>query len=234
MKKKIFLLILALLPLLLAEGVMAAGSSTGALNAADLKFGKVPKPQAVAAQATATVNLIKKVAAGAIARCPVIESKIQIKVSNFDNSKVRHMQAYQALKDKLSGMADRLAARGIDVTALKADLAVLDVKIKKFNDDYATYIALLKQSQESVCGKSAGQFKTQLKEAQTALKTVNADALDIRTYYNTTIKAEIAKIRAAIKAAAAGTATSSPAAPQSAMPNLDGSTSSADAATLTQ
>ncbi|MFA5124299.1 MAG: hypothetical protein WC473_00525 [Patescibacteria group bacterium] len=221
MKKKIILLTLVLLPLLLAEGTMAAGISTRALTPADLKFGNIPKAQTVAAQVTSTINLVKKVAAGAIARCPVIESKIQIKVSNFDNSKVRHMQAYQTLKDKLSAMSDRLVARGIDVTALKADLAVLDTKIKKFSDDYATYVSLLKQGQESVCGKSAGQFKLELKEAQTALKTVNADALDIRAYYNTTIKAEIARVRAIIKAMSAGNSTSSPAAPQSALPNPD-------------
>ncbi|MFA6228006.1 MAG: hypothetical protein WC668_02355 [Patescibacteria group bacterium] len=233
MKKKIFLLILVSLSLLLAESALAVGTSTGALTPADLKFGKIPKAQTAAAQVTSTINLVKKVAAGAIARCPVIESKIQIKVSGFDNSKVRHMQAYQTLKDKLSAMSDRLVTRGVDVTALKAALAVLDTKIKKFSDDYAAYVALLKQGQESVCGQSAGQFKAKLKEAQTALKTVNADVLDIRAYYNTAIKAEIAKIRIAIKAMSGGASTSSPAAPQSALPGQDQTESTATNA-LTQ
>jgi hypothetical protein len=154
---------------------------------------------------TANTRLSNKLAStsaaikGALARCPVVESKIQVKSTNFDNSKVKHLEAYAKVKDRLVVIVDKLAAKGVDVTSLRATLVIYDQKIQKFSDDYAIYIGKLKESQVYVCGKSEGQFRTKLKEAKTALAQVHKDAVDIRTYYAQTIKPEINKIRATIR-----------------------------------
>lgn len=222
--KTLFIAIAA--ALLVTPLIAGAATSTGALSPQDLKVGNIPRASVVKEikeKVASTTAAIKKAVAGAIARCPVVESKIQIKSSNFDNNKVRHLQAYQNLSDKLSAMADRLAQRNVDVAKLKADIAVLDQKIAKFSDDYAVYIGKLKDTQSYACGKTAGQFKTKLKESHAALKVVNQDAQDIRSYYNTTIKADIAALRAQIKSEAA-ISSSSPAAPQAAMPKLETAT----------
>ena len=161
-------------------------------------------PLSVGAAGTSEAGL-KAAIKGAISRCPIIESKIQIKVGSFDNSKVKQLEVYANIKAQLLVLADKLSAKGIDVTALKADLAVLDQKIQKFNADYAAYIVILKDSQTFACGKSQGLFLGKLKDAKTALQKVNADAKDIRSYYVTVLRVEVMKIREALNAKASTT-----------------------------
>ncbi|MFA6525962.1 MAG: hypothetical protein WCT26_00925 [Candidatus Buchananbacteria bacterium] len=192
MRKK--LLLFALVCLLVAPLSVAAATATSTKA-------KVKEATSTAAK----VEAIKKAVKGAIARCPIIESKIQVKIADFDNSKIKHLTVYNNLKDRISKIADRLTARGVDVTALRATLVVLDQKIAKFNADYAIYVAKLKASQEGVCGKSEAQFKALLKETKVALVQVHKDAADIRDYVATTIKAEINKIRISLKTPATST-----------------------------
>jgi hypothetical protein len=132
---------------------------------------------------------------GVIARCAILESKIQIKVSNFDNNKVKHLEIYGKVKDRVNALADRLAAQGVDTAVLKAYLVIFDSKIQKFSDDYAIYVTKLKEGQDFVCGKSEGQFRAKWKEAKTALAQVHKDAVDIRTYYAQTLKPELNRIK---------------------------------------
>lgn len=151
-----------------------------------------PGGNGVATKITERVNEAVK---GVIARCAVVESKIQSKTSVFDNSKVRHLEIYANIKNRLTSIMEKLSARGIDVTSLKASLTVFDQKIKKFSDDYAIYINKLKDSQVYVCGKAEGDFKNKLKEAKAALAQVHRDAVEIRTYYAKTLKPELNRLR---------------------------------------
>jgi len=190
--KLLFLILAGLLSLTLAIPAQAATSTK-------------PTIKILNATSTKASEAVKSLVKGVIARCPIIESKIQVKVTTFDNTKIKHLTVYNNLKNRLTKIADRLTARGVDLTALKSDLAVLDTKIAKFNADYADYIAKLKSSQDYVCGKSEGQFKTQLKDTKTALQQVHKDAADIRAYYVSTIRIEIMKLRDSIKASATST-----------------------------
>lgn len=176
--------------------------------AAPLAIGAQAAPAAAGKKATTTPTATStaKSVKGAIARCPIVESKIQAKVAHFDNAKIKHLAVYENLKERLTKIADRLAARGADVSALRADLAALEVKIAKFNADYAVYVARLKASQEFTCGRAETQFKTQLKETKAALQQVHKDAADIRAYFVSTVRVEIMKLRDAIKP----TSTSTP------------------------
>lgn len=140
-------------------------------------------------------KVLQKAVAGAIDRCPMIESRIQMKIGDFDNNKIRHMEAYSNMKERLSKISDRLSEKGADVSGLKEDLAVLDSKISKFSADYAIYIGKLKEAQGFVCGKSKGQFLAKLKESRVALKEVHQDSLEIRAYYVSTIKPELQRIK---------------------------------------
>lgn len=158
------------------------------------------REQLTANLSSTTASKLKEAVKGVIKSCPIIESKIQAKVTTFDNSKLKHLTVYANLTDRLSKVADRLTARGADVSVLRADLVVLNQKVAKFNTDYATYIAIFKASQESVCGASEGAFKLKLKEAKTALQLVHKDAADIRAFVNTTIKSDINKLKTTYKA----------------------------------
>jgi len=138
---------------------------------------------------------IKHAIKGAIKNCPVIESKIQAKVTTFDNSKLKHLSVYANLKDRLAKAADRLAVRGADVSVLRADLLVLDQKIAKFTTDYAAYMEIFKIGQDAVCGQPEKTFKARIKEAKTALQLVHKDAADIRSFVGTTIKNDLKSIK---------------------------------------
>lgn len=140
-------------------------------------------------------NAVQTAVAGAIARCLTIESRIQVKVGNFDNNKLRHMEAYANMKERLVKVDARLAEKGLDTSKLKSYLEVLDGKVKKFASDYGTYINKLKESQTSVCGQSEGKFLVKIKEARAAMKLVHKDALDIRAYYVNTIKPELQNLK---------------------------------------
>jgi len=140
-------------------------------------------------------NAVQTAVAGAIARCPTIESRIQVKVGNFDNNKIRHMEAYANMKERLAKIDARLAEKGLDTSKLKSELVVPDEKIKKFATDYSTYITKLKESQASVCGQSEGKFLAKIKEAKAGMKVVHQDALDIRAYYVNTIKPELQDLK---------------------------------------
>ncbi len=165
---------------------------------------KVPPASSTSAIGSA-ITAVK----GAIKRCPIIGSKIQAKITDFDNSKIRNLGVYTSLKIRLATVADQLGAQGLDVKALNADLAVLDQKIAKFSNDYATYIAKLKTSQQFTCGKSEVLFKKQLKDSKSSLQIVNKDAVDVRTYVSSTIRGELNRINVSLAGPAISTLISS-------------------------
>lgn len=129
-------------------------------------------------------------------RCSIVEEKINIKVSRFENNKVRRVNAYNNLRNRVSKFIDKLSSQGYDVSKLKSDLVTLDEKIKKFSSDYASYITLLKSTKDYACGQSEGQFKGKLSEARKQLQIVHQSALEVRSYFQGTIRPDIQAIRA--------------------------------------
>jgi len=148
---------------------------------------------------------VQKAVAGAIARCPMIESRLQMKVVNFDNNKLRHMESFVNMQSRLAKLSEKLASKGADVSVLQADLSVLGQKIDKFSTDYSAYITKLKGTQTATCGKIATKFKTDLKGAKAAMQLVHQDILDIRAYFVSTIKPDLQAIRVQLSGAKATT-----------------------------
>lgn len=151
--------------------------------------------KAIAAPKATTTAEVK----GVLARCAIVESKMQVKSTNFDNNKVKHLDVYSQVKSRLVVITDNLATQGLDVAPLRADLAIYDQKIKKFSDDYATYIGILKDSQAYACGKSEVQFRARFKEAKTALAQVHQDAVAVQIYYAQTLKPEVNRLKAVLR-----------------------------------
>lgn len=128
-------------------------------------------------------------------KCASIQSKITTKITNYDIKKEAHIKAYNNLKTRLQKAIDRLGSKGYDTSKVKADLVVLGQKIDKFSQDYATYIAKLKELQTLACGHSEAQFKENLVAVRNLLKVVHQDGLDIRSYYRNTIREDIKALR---------------------------------------
>jgi len=188
-KKLLFSAITMTLGLAIAVNVLAA-------NIPNTQLGSKVQAEVKNIGISSTIqNNLRQAVNNAIEKCPTIESRIQMKIVNFDNNKIRHLNAYNNLKERLAKVESRLADKGLDTTKLKSYLSVLNSKIDKFTNDYAAYIDKLKETQTFVCGKSKGQFLAKLKEARTALKTVHQDILDIRSYYVNTIKPELQNLK---------------------------------------
>lgn len=129
-------------------------------------------------------------------RCAKILERVQNRISNFDDKKGKHISVYSNLVNRINKFIARFDEKKLDTAALKSHLAELQAKIDKFKEDYAAYIAKLKESKTLTCGHSEGEFKGVLLEAKTLLKTVHDDAADIRTYVKTTILADLKALKA--------------------------------------
>lgn len=140
------------------------------------------------------------IAGKVIARCQIIESKIQIKAVNFDNNKMRHLEIYNQVKNKITEIAEILKNSGGDIDSLNTHLTTFEQKIQKFSSDYAIYIQALKNTQAYACGKSEGEFRNSWRQVKTALAQVHKDAVELRTFYATVLKPEVNRVRTQIRA----------------------------------
>lgn len=131
-------------------------------------------------------------------RCKNIESKIATRVNRYENNGQMLQKVYGNMKTRLERLATRLKAAGADTTKLEADLATLYGKIDKLYVNQTAFMTTLKESQTFVCGKTEGEFKTKLEEARKVPEIIKQDRTDIKTFFQTTIKADLEAIRATL------------------------------------
>lgn len=131
----------------------------------------------------------------AAAHCEIIEEKVGLKVARFTNNMSRRQAFYHRFANRVEKIITKFEAAGYDVTKLKADLVVLNQKITTYEQAKTSYIALLKQTQAYSCGNSEGEFAAKLTEAKTQLVKVRQANLDVRTYYQTTIRPDILALK---------------------------------------
>lgn len=124
-----------------------------------------------------------------------LQQRIELIITRFENNKERHVKAYEEAKEKVERFLEEAEAEGYDVAKLAQDLSTWDAMIVKFAQDYAAFIDKLKEVSELALGQSEGRFISGLKEARRLLRQVERDALDIRLYYQQTIRADIQALK---------------------------------------
>lgn len=140
-----------------------------------------------------------------------VKERIELVITRFENNKERHVAAYNAVKAEVQGIVTTLAAKGYDVTKLTADLKTLDSMIVKFAQDYALFIDRLRATEAYDPYESGGQFQAALEAARAQLQVVRQDSLDIRSFYQTTIRPDVAALAGQKPSATAPTpATTAP------------------------
>lgn len=127
-------------------------------------------------------------------RAQIITQRIELVIARFNNNMERHVAAYNAVKAKVTEMITTLAAKGYDVSKLKTDLQTWDEMIRKAAQDYATFINYLKTAQQYAPYESQGQFKDAIEQARRQLHVYRQDVLDIRHYYQTVIRPDVAAL----------------------------------------
>jgi hypothetical protein len=128
-------------------------------------------------------------------KCARVQEKIKNKLSFFTGAKEKHTAVYINLINRISKFVAKADEQKLDTTTIKSHLAVLQEKIDKFKDDYAAYVTKLAETKNYTCGHSEGEFKGVLLESKELLKTVHADASDIRIYVRETILADIKNLK---------------------------------------
>ncbi|MBU1671927.1 MAG: hypothetical protein KKF41_14250 [Actinobacteria bacterium] len=128
------------------------------------------------------------------ARSEMLQQRIDLVITRFNNNKERHVATYQAMKAEVQQLISTLAAQGYDVAKITSDLQTWDQMIIKFAQDYVSFINLLEATKAYIPYESEGQFAAALEQARAQLRVCRQDSLDIRLYYQQTIRADIAEL----------------------------------------
>lgn len=130
-----------------------------------------------------------------VVRCNSIQSLAKKKLDKFDENKNKHFRIYVQLTTLFSEKIKKWEDLGYDVTELKADLAVAEDKVDKFEKDYAAYRTKLEAVKAIDCDKTLTDYNNAIKDAKDALKIVRKDVVDIKTYYWTQIRSDIMDLK---------------------------------------
>ena len=134
-----------------------------------------------------------------VLRCDLINQRIDERVSNHTEDIKLRQGIYHNIQVRLQNLIDKADAAGLDTTKLKADLVILNGKVKVLQDALAVYIAALKDTKSYTCGTSQGKFMEKLGTAKTESLAVRNAILDIRNFYKNTIRPDMLALKAQIK-----------------------------------
>jgi chromosome segregation ATPase len=108
-------------------------------------------------------------------------------------------EVYKNIQTRLTDLSTKLKNKGVDTTALDADIATLKTKIDTFNTDLTAYKQAVSDLATMDCATDPDGFKASLETARTALKKVGEDAKAVRSYLNDTVKPLLKTIRAELE-----------------------------------
>lgn len=129
------------------------------------------------------------------AKCKASQGNLSSEKGRVKGLETSRGQVYNNLLTRLNDLSARLKVKGVDTTALNADIATLKTKIDTFNTDLASYKQAVSDLASMDCATDPDGFKASLEAARTALKKVNDDAAAVRSYLNDTIKPLLKTIR---------------------------------------
>ncbi len=116
-------------------------------------------------------------------------------ITRFENNRERRIRAYNEAKEKVRKLMEQLAEKGLDVTKLSQDLQAWDAMIREFSAAYAAFIEKLKELYECDPQEMEGEISKLLREAREMLMKLRKQALEIRLFYQQTIRADIQELR---------------------------------------
>lgn len=128
-------------------------------------------------------------------RCARVQARIQNRNGFFAGAKEKHTSVYINLVNRINKFIARADEQELDTETINGHLAELETKIEGFKEDYAAYAAKLGETKNYTCGHSEGEFKGILLETKELLKTVHADAAEIRIYVRETILADLRALK---------------------------------------
>ena len=139
-------------------------------------------------------------------RCKTAENRVSTRLNRYSNNDKMLETVYGNMTTRLDRLTAKLKTAGADTAQLEKDLATLKTKIADLKTAQTTFMATLNETQGFACGKSEGEFVGKLGEARKVDSTVKTARTAVKNFFQTTIKTDLAAIRATLKTAAAPTA----------------------------
>ena len=132
-----------------------------------------------------------------LASCANISGRIDIKLGIYKTLRENHLNRFNNTRDRIKKLIERLDAKGMDTTKVKADLQTLGTKIDKLATDTNNFITKLESTKEFDCADSKGKFKETVDAARTLRATIKADVTDIKNFLQTILRVDVKALRAA-------------------------------------
>jgi hypothetical protein len=128
-------------------------------------------------------------------RCVASQSNIKGKVTSNSEVMTNRTKYYNEITSNLHILSVALAAKGVNVTTLDADLLVLQSKITTFSVLNAAYSQALSDVSLYDCKTDPIGFKASLDAARSAQDALSKSSKDIRMYLNDTVKPLLATLK---------------------------------------
>lgn len=131
--------------------------------------------------------------------CKNIETRLDTRIKRYENNRKMHEKVFENMIARLKRLSDKMKEKGADVDKLDADIKTLNEKIDKLLADHDAFIKTLKDSRSETCDKNndrvKDEFKSKIGEARKQIETIRKDRMDIRDFYKTAIKSDLADIK---------------------------------------
>jgi len=129
------------------------------------------------------------------ARCDLINSRVDTRITRFNQNKERHIERYQNIKTNVTNLITYLKGKGYDTTKLEADLAQFNSMVLEFGTDYSSFITKLEASKQYTCGSSDGQFIAKVDESRAQLTVARNQAKEIKLFIANTLRPDLKDLK---------------------------------------
>ncbi len=128
-------------------------------------------------------------------RCDVSDARVDLIIGRYDVAYPRHVENYKKVAARVAEVVGTLKQNGKDTSKLEAVLRVFNDKVKTFDEQAKAVVAQLKVAQQYACGESQGKYAEEIKKARDLAVTAHATLLDLRSYYQNSVRPEIQALR---------------------------------------
>lgn len=129
-------------------------------------------------------------------RCEIADDRANLIIGRYTQNYPRHVANYKKVAEGVKTLVETLKAQGKDTSKLEAVLATFNQKVVTFSQQATAVVDQLKVAQQYACGESQGQYVTEIKKARELAATAHATLVDLRSYYQNSVRPEIQALRA--------------------------------------
>lgn len=128
-------------------------------------------------------------------KCKNVQARIRTRIKRYENKQTQSQNVFGNLVSRVESVNTKLKEKGLDTSKLESDSLMLKEKINELNIEHEKFIAGLESAENNACGESDGEYKKQLGDARKMSTEVRGKLIEVREYYQATIRADILELR---------------------------------------